>query len=460
MTKIIKGGNLPVSGEPMRVAVVRRSGGPGAPEVDAAALLVDATGKVRGRGDLVFYNQPEHTGSGVRLAGNALGEGGVVADWLEMDPARVEPAVERIVIAASCDGGTFGDVEDLYMRAVSAATGEQLALYTVDDATTETAILLGEFYRRNGGWKFRAVGQGYAAGLPALAADFGFSVEEDTPASEPPAGPLAPAPELPEQRPPAAAPVPPAAAPAPVAAPAFVPGPVPAPVAPAPPVFVAKADVPLPGAVAPSGTSPGRLNTLPDEMGPDFPYFEYAGRDKEVVQPGLTLPRGFLVVDVAREGDASLEIVTLTIRNRRWRRVIGSSMEDLRGVGLVYHDGHSPLRLRVDTRGRWMIRVRPVSTLRSFDGPVEGSGPDVIAHTGADVNVKFRFQGDEDGEGHFAVWVHRRGGQHEFAFSRSDQGRGRGSLPRGPRLLVIEADGPWSMEPRPASGIGFWTRRR
>ncbi|MFG2873690.1 TerD family protein [Streptomyces sp. NPDC048337] len=37
--------------------------------VDAAALLVDATGKVRGRGDLVFYNHPEHAGSG------AVGQG-------------------------------------------------------------------------------------------------------------------------------------------------------------------------------------------------------------------------------------------------------------------------------------------------------------------------------------------------------------------------------------------------
>ncbi|MCM1972072.1 TerD family protein [Streptomyces sp. G1] len=166
-----QGGNLPLSGESMRVAVVRRDDGPGSPAVDAAALLVGADGKVRGRGDLVFYNQPEHAASAVRLLGDARGEGGVTADWLEIDPGRVEPCVERIVVAASCDGGTFGEVENLYLRAVGAATGEQLALYAVEGATTETAILLGEFYRRDGGWKFRAVGQGYASGLPGLATD-------------------------------------------------------------------------------------------------------------------------------------------------------------------------------------------------------------------------------------------------------------------------------------------------
>lgn len=100
----------------MRVAVVRRDGGPDAPAVDAAALLADAGGKVRDRGDLVYYNQPEHAGSAVRLLGSAQGEGGVTADWLEIDPGRVEPSVERIVVAASCDGGTFGEVEDLCLQ--------------------------------------------------------------------------------------------------------------------------------------------------------------------------------------------------------------------------------------------------------------------------------------------------------------------------------------------------------
>ncbi|MFG2841196.1 TerD family protein [Streptomyces zaomyceticus] len=495
MTQIIKGGNLPLSGEPMRVAVVRRSGGAGAPEVDAAALLVDADGKVRGRGDLVFYNQPEHAGSGVRLTGHAQGEGGVVADWLEVDPGRVEPAVERIVVAASCDGGTFGEVEDLYLRAVSAISGEQLAQYVVEDASTETAILLGEFYRRNGGWKFRAVGQGYASGLPGLAADFGFSVgggpeadeevadegvADGTAAGEEVAdakgttGEVAGAAVFPAASPPAPtvveipAPVSPAVpAPAPVLLPApgptaawgpvLVPAPTPAPV---PVPAVAKAGGPLSGSVAPLGAAPGRCNALPREFGPEFPYVEYTGRGKEVVEPELSLPRGFLVVDVMKKGAGEVDVVTLTIRGRRWRTVLRSRIANLRGVGVFHHDGTSPIRIRVDTRGQWMIRLRPVSTLRSFDGPLEGFGPDVLAYTGEKIDVKYRFQGDEDKSGASSVSVHRRGGHHEQAFNEWGRGRGTGAIPRGPRLLVVEAAGGWSLEPRPAGGGGFWTRRR
>ncbi|GHG25918.1 TerD family protein [Streptomyces zaomyceticus] len=470
MTQIIKGGNLPLSGEPMRVAVVRRSGGAGAPEVDAAALLVDSGGRVRGRGDLVFYNQPEHAGSGVRLTGHAQREGGVVADWLEIDPGRVEPAVDRIVVAASCDGGTFGEVEDLYLRAVSATTGEQLAQYVVEDATTETAILLGEFYRRNDGWKFRAVGQGYASGLPGLAADFGFSVgdgpgaEEEfadgTGATEEVAGAAA----FPAASPPAptfvdvpapASPAVPAPAPALVPAPAPIPAPIPV-LVPA----VAKAGGPVSASVAPLGVAPGRCNALPGEFGPEFPYVEYMGRGKEDVEPELSLPRGFLVVDVMKKGAGEVDVVTLTIRRRRWRPVLRSRIANLRGVGVFHHDGTTPIRIRVDTQGQWMIRLRPVSTLRSFDGPLEGFGPDVLAYTGEKIDVKYRFQGDEDKSGASAVSVHRRGGHREPAFNEWGRGRGTGSIPRGPRLLVVEAAGGWSLEPRPAGSGGFWTRRR
>ena len=37
-------------------------------------------------------------------------------------------------------------------------------MYEVDDATTETALVLGEYYRRDDGWKFRA-GEGQRRGI-------------------------------------------------------------------------------------------------------------------------------------------------------------------------------------------------------------------------------------------------------------------------------------------------------
>ncbi|MFS4097716.1 TerD family protein, partial [Streptomyces sp. AF1A] len=169
-----KGSNAPVPTTALRVELGWLSG-PGVPDADASALLL-ATGKVRSDDDFVFYNQPAHPSGAVRHEGKRTA-GARVTDTLVVDLARVEGAIERIVLAASADGGTFGRVPDLYIEVTDAATGQVVARFDNPGATVETAFLLGEFYRRQGAWKFRAVGQGYSSGLEGLATDFGITVD-------------------------------------------------------------------------------------------------------------------------------------------------------------------------------------------------------------------------------------------------------------------------------------------
>ena len=45
-----------------------------------------------------------------------------------------------------------------------------------EDYSTETAMVFGEVYRRDGEWKFRAIGQGYAGGLLSLCHQYGVNV--------------------------------------------------------------------------------------------------------------------------------------------------------------------------------------------------------------------------------------------------------------------------------------------
>lgn len=190
-----KGSNAPVPTTALRVELGRRSG-PGVPDTDASALLL-VGGKVRSDADFVFYNQPAHSSGAVRHEGKRDAEGGVV-DSLLVDLARVEPAIETIVLAASADGGSFGQVPGLYIEVRDAAQGTVVARFDSTGATVETAFVLGEFYRRQGAWKFRAVGQGYGSGLEGLATDFGIAVDEPQRAAAPaPAAPQAPPPPSP-----------------------------------------------------------------------------------------------------------------------------------------------------------------------------------------------------------------------------------------------------------------------
>ncbi|MFJ6215924.1 TerD family protein [Streptomyces sp. NPDC092296] len=209
---IRKGANVPVEVAAVRVVLGWRPGA-GVPDADASALLL-AGGKVRTDADFVFYNQPRDASGAVRHEGKQTTADGV-ADTLAVDLAAVEPAVETVVLAASSDGGPFGGLPGLYLSVRDAAGGAELARFEDPGATTETAFVLGELYRRGGGWKFRAVGQGYDSGLAGLATDYGIQVEEE-PAPSPPA-PQAPPPPLPY---PAAPPPPlPYGTPAPAAAP-------------------------------------------------------------------------------------------------------------------------------------------------------------------------------------------------------------------------------------------------
>ncbi|KFG76941.1 TerD family protein [Streptomyces mutabilis] len=204
-----KGSNTPVPTTALRVEVGRRTG-PGVPDVDASALLLVA-GKVRTDADFVFYNQPAHSSGAVRHEGKRDADGRVT-DSLLVDLARVEPAIETVILAASADGGTFGQVPDLYIEVRDAARNTVAARFDNPGATVETAFVLGEFYRRQGAWKFRAVGQGYDRGLEGLATDYGISVDEPQRTPAAPTRPTAPAPAA--VTPPVAQPAPPAAQPA------------------------------------------------------------------------------------------------------------------------------------------------------------------------------------------------------------------------------------------------------
>ncbi|MDW4910948.1 VWA domain-containing protein [Streptomyces sp. ADMS] len=170
-----KGANLPVDSPAVRVEFVWREK-PGMPDVDASALLLTGAGRVRDDGDFVFYNQPRHASNAVTHLGKQSA-GGVLTDTVEVDLHSIDPAVERVVLCASAEGGTFGQVPGLTLRLLDAGTRTEIARFPME-AATETAFIGGELYLRAGQWKFRAVGQGYASGLAGLATDFGITIDD------------------------------------------------------------------------------------------------------------------------------------------------------------------------------------------------------------------------------------------------------------------------------------------
>jgi len=180
---MVKGSNTPLDVTGVR-AVLRWTPGPGAPDVDASVLLLGPDGRVRSDADFVFYNEPRHpSGLARHLPKKRVPDG--LTDTVEVDLAALDATVDRVVIAASCDGGPFRTVRDLSLTLYDTAGPQHAApvisFEVVPDTGHETALICGEVYRRGPGWKFRALAQGYASGLVGLATEYGIAVDDGEP---------------------------------------------------------------------------------------------------------------------------------------------------------------------------------------------------------------------------------------------------------------------------------------
>ncbi|WP_277370540.1 TerD family protein [Rhodococcus rhodochrous] len=209
-TPLSKGQNGPLTASDVVVSLELTT------PADLSALLVKADGKVRSDADFVFFNQP--TGPGVRLVSGAPGQAASLAVSLAQVPADIDQV--RAVITLDDASSSFGRFAPPTAR-VSDSAGTVLYEYRIDGLSTESIVIALELYRRQGAWKVRAVGQGYAGGFAALVTDHGVSVD-DAPAQpaaapQPVAPTPAPAPPV-QQTPPPAQPTP--TQPAPPASPA------------------------------------------------------------------------------------------------------------------------------------------------------------------------------------------------------------------------------------------------
>ena len=152
-------------------------------DLDASAFMVKEDGKVRSDSDFIFYNQTkstcgsiEHTGDNRTGAGDGDDEAVIVL--LDKIPADVQRVVFCVTIHdADSRKQNFGQVSHAYVRVVNKDSSNEVARYDLsEDASIETAMVFGEIYRHSGEWKFKAVGQGYAGGLAALAKQYGINV--------------------------------------------------------------------------------------------------------------------------------------------------------------------------------------------------------------------------------------------------------------------------------------------
>jgi len=152
-------------------------------DLDAAAFLLGANGKVRNDADFVFYNNLKHSSGSVEHMGdNLTGEGEGDDEEIKVDLSKVPADVDKIdftvtIYEAEERRQNFGQVSNAYIRVVDETNGKEVIRYDLgEDFSVETAVVVGELYRHGGDWKFNAIGSGFAGGLAALGRNYGVNV--------------------------------------------------------------------------------------------------------------------------------------------------------------------------------------------------------------------------------------------------------------------------------------------
>ena len=152
-------------------------------DLDAAAFLLNANGKVNEDEDFIFYNNLKHkSGSVEHMGDNLTGEGEGDDEEIRVDLSKVPANIEKIDFTVTIYDyeirkQTFGQVSNAYIRVVDETTGKEIIRYDLgEDFSVETAVVVGEIYRRGTEWKFNAIGAGFSGGLAALGRNFGVNV--------------------------------------------------------------------------------------------------------------------------------------------------------------------------------------------------------------------------------------------------------------------------------------------
>ena len=141
-------------------------------DLDASAFLLNSSGKVLSQSHFIFFNNLkspegclEHTGDNLTGAGDGDDE------ILKVDLSKLPAGCEKITFVVTIHQAderrqNFGQVRNAYIRVYDPITNEVIVKYDLgEDFSIETAIEFGELYMKDGAWKFKAIGAGFAGGL-------------------------------------------------------------------------------------------------------------------------------------------------------------------------------------------------------------------------------------------------------------------------------------------------------
>jgi tellurium resistance protein TerD len=143
-------------------------------DIDVSAFMLGADGKLPNDKYFIFYNNLQSSDGSVlqSIPANSPGKEnktiyGIILE--KVNPEIVEITFVVTIHEADKINASFSNITNSFIKIVNLDTGIELVRYELtENFTRETALEFGRLYRKNGEWRFQAVGAGYQAGLKSF----------------------------------------------------------------------------------------------------------------------------------------------------------------------------------------------------------------------------------------------------------------------------------------------------
>jgi tellurite resistance protein TerA/tellurium resistance protein TerD len=144
-------------------------------DIDVSAFMLGADGKIPNDKYFIFYNNLQSCDSSVLQSipdpKNRSQENktiyGIILE--RVNPEIVEITFVVTIHEAQKVNANFSNITNSFIKIVNLDSGIELVRYELtDNFSRETAVEFGRLYRKNGEWRFQAVGEGYQAGLQSF----------------------------------------------------------------------------------------------------------------------------------------------------------------------------------------------------------------------------------------------------------------------------------------------------
>lgn len=139
-------------------------------DLDTSAFILGENKKLLSDENFVFYNNLKSPdGAVIHTGDNLTGEGEGDDELILIDLSKINPLATEICFVVTIHKAderkqNFGQVHNSFIRVCD--KNEEIMKYELEeDFSIETAVEFGRLYKKNGQWKFEAIGVGHKQGL-------------------------------------------------------------------------------------------------------------------------------------------------------------------------------------------------------------------------------------------------------------------------------------------------------